>query len=125
MNKFRLRFSTRKLFAVVSILAFGLASWQWTKTYGVEQLRRKYDYVAWECVRTGLIADGVDRTPEQFLNDADTSHYFSNPRAVCPFLITVKTDGSFSGHYALQSNPGIRQTHIWFFGYASDALEDW
>ena len=119
----KLTFNTRKLFIAVAVGAFGLASWQWTKTYGLDQLERKYDNAALECVRAGLEADGINQTPEEFLNEVDTSAYFSNPRVVCPFLMTVETDGSFSAHYALQSNPGIRQTHIWFFGYVSDALE--
>jgi len=89
---------------------------------GVEHLRQKYATDARECVRAGLEEVDLGQTVDGFLESVDTSNYCSNPRAIFPFIIAVETDGSFSGHFALRGAPGMRRTHIWFFGYVSEPL---
>ena len=118
----KIRFRIRTALICIGLIGLILASWVWTDTVGVEHLKNKYDADARECVRHGLEKDNLGISVDEFLDSTDTSHYFENPRAIFPFIISVDTDESFSGHYGLQGVPGIRRTHLWFFGYVSEAL---
>ena len=120
----KIRFGTRTVFILIAAVALFFASWSWTGTVGVQQLERKYAADALECIRSGSKKDSINlgQTVEEYFASSDTDHYFENPRAVFPFLISVDTDGSFDTHWALRSAPGANRTHVWFFGYVSDPL---
>jgi len=120
----KIRFGTKTIFILIGVVALFFASWRWTDTIGVQHLERKYTSDAHECIRSGSEKDGINlgQTVEEYFASSDTDHYFENPRAIFPFLISVDTDGSFDAHWALQSARGSKRTHLWFFGYVSDPL---
>ena len=107
---------------MVGLFALGCACWGWTNTFGVQQLKAKYDADARKHLQIGLVEDEIGLSVDEYLERNDTSSFFKNPVAIFPFVITVQSDSAFENHYALRTETALKKTHIWFFGYISDAL---
>ena len=117
-----IRFRIRTILIVVGLVAFSCACWVWTNTFGVQQLRAKYDTDTRERLQIGLAEDDAGLSVEEYLERNDTSSFFKNPVAIFPFIITVYSDEALDAHYALRTETATKRTHFWFFGYVSEAL---
>ena len=121
--KISFRFRIKTLACMIALIAFCLACWAWTSSHGIQHVRNKYDKQLRENIEIWLESTGFfSKTVDEILNDIDTGEYFENPRSPYPFVITVETNHLCHGGHFLHSLPEQKQTHIWLFGYVSDAL---
>ena len=111
----KIQFRIRTILIVVGVVAFFCAAWNWTNTYGVWQLKTKYNDQAREVVSEELERSGVEMRVDEVLLELD----LVSPRTIFPFILVVETE--YSQDFR-QTIPRKSWTHVWFFGYLSEAL---
>lgn len=115
----KFQFRLRTILALFTLMAFVLASWQWTNTHGIQQLADKYKKDAGEVVQLQIEKYSLPDTADSILDKVD---FFVNPRAILPFIITVESDEAFKIDYSATGSARTSATHVWFFGYLSEPL---
>ena len=116
------QFRIRSLAILIAFVALVLATWGWTSTTGISQLRERYFDDLEQNIASYLESAKIDMTIKEVLDEIDTSGYYQNPRSPFPFVIRVETNHSWRSGQPLQGGPGTTQTHLWFYGYISDPL---
>ena len=113
----KIRYRIRTILIVVGVVAFCCAAWNWTNTYGLRQLKTKYNNQARESLSEQLERSGYEgeMSADQILLELD----LVSPRAIFPFILVVETE--YSQDFR-QTIPRKSWTHVWFFGYLSEAL---
>ena len=111
----KIRYRIRTILIVVGVVAFFCAAWNWTNSYGVQQLKTKYNEQAREVVSEELEGTGVEISVDYVLAELD----LVSPRTIFPFILVVETEYSQDFRQTISRKSC---THVWFFGYLSEAL---